>query len=346
MKQVQLSSYKTLLFGLVVVCGLFLASELCYRTWLYLRSCDTGCYNSKFLFQLDAFDGDTVYKFLAADPTLGYLPIDGTFVNGVRGIGDKITIHDGIRVNPDVVLTSAGNEILVVGGSFAFGDNISDDETWPAILERRLNQRVVNGGVPGYGPNQSVTRAELLLRSHAYSLLIFSIVESDISQDRFLNFSRFYKPGVIRENGRLSQTTVEQSDRIVSENFLCGHAWVPELLFWSHIAKRFFLKFGYDGHCRAVVHPKAASSDEIIEFAIKRFAALPVNKVILIQYPRNSFDMNIDEARKIAKAAAHHGVQVIDMYNMLKHQPLLEILKGQNKVVADLIAERIAAMVR
>jgi hypothetical protein len=246
----------------------------------------------------------------------------------------------------DFVLTAVGNEILVVGGSFVFGDNISDNETWPAILERRLNQRVVNGGVPGYGPNQSITRAERLLTSHAYSLVIFSFVGSDVSRDRFLNFSRFYKPAVIRENDRLYQTTVEQSNRIVSENFLCAHAWVPELLFWSHIAKHLFLKFGYDGHCRAMVHPKAASSDEIIEFAIERFAALPVNKVLLIQYPRYSFEMNIDEARKIDKAAAQHGVQVIDMYNMLKHEPLLEILKGQNKLLADLIAERIAAMVR
>jgi hypothetical protein len=89
---VHLRIYKTVLLGLVVLCGLFLVSELSYRMWLYLRNCDTGCHNTKFLFQLDTFDRDN-YEFLAADPTLGYSPADGTFVNGEPGSGAKITIH-------------------------------------------------------------------------------------------------------------------------------------------------------------------------------------------------------------------------------------------------------------
>ena len=341
-----LSSYKTILLSLVVLCGLFLTSELSYRTWLYFRNCDTGCRNIKFLTQLDTSNRDDIYKFLASDPTLGYSPANGTFVNREPGRnGATITIHEGIRLNPHFALTSVGDAILVVGGSFVFGNNVSDDETWPAILERRLSRRVVNGGVPGYGPNQSVMRAEQLLKSHAYSLLVLSLVGADVSLDRYANFLRFYKPAVIRENGRLRQTTIEQSSEVISANFVCAHSWVPELLFWSYIAKRLFLKFGYDGHCKTIVHPQAASSDEILEFAIKRFAALPVNKIILIQYPRFSFEMNIDEGWKITNAAQRHDVQIIDMYNMLKHKTLLEILKDGNRVVADLLAERIAVMV-
>jgi hypothetical protein len=344
---VHLGFYKTILLSLIVFCGLFLSSELSYRTWLYFRNCDTGCRNINFLIQLDTFNRDNSYKFLAADPTLGYSPSDGAFVNGELGrTGAKVTIHEGVRINPNFMLSSVDDAILVVGGSFVFGNNVSDEETWPAILERRLKRRVINGGVPGYGPTQSVMRAEQLLKSHAYSLLILSLVGADISRDRYVNFSRFYRPAVIQEDGRLYQTTVEQSNRIVSENFVCGHAWIPELFFWSHIAKRLFLKFGYDGHCETMVHPRAASSDEILDLAIERFAILPVKKIVLIQYPRYAFDINIDEARKIDNAAERHGVRVIDMYNMLKQKPLLEILKDGNTVIANLIAEKIAAMVQ
>jgi hypothetical protein len=343
---VNFNVYRAVLLSLLTFCGLFFISELSYRTWLYFRNCDTGCHNIKFLVQLDTFSRDTAYEFLAANPTLGYSPADGTFVDGKAGRDDvKITIREGVRVNPNFVLTSEGGAILVVGGSFVFGDTVSDDKTWPAILERRLKRRVVNGGAPGYGAYQSVMRAEQLLKDHAFSLLILSIVGTDISQDRYVNFSRFYRPVVIQEDGRLYQTTVEQSNRIVSDKFLCAHPWVPESLFWSQLAKHLFLKFGYDGHCKATVHPNAASSDEILELAIQRFAALPVNKVILIQYPRNSFELNIDEARTIESVAERQGVQVIDMYNMLKSRSLLEILKDQNKVVADLISTSIAAMV-
>jgi hypothetical protein len=88
----------------------------------------------------------------------------------------------------------------------------------------------------------------------------------------------------------------------------------------------------------------AATADESLEFVIERVATLPVNKVVLIQYPRYSLEFSIDETRKIRDAANRHGVRLIDMYNTLKGTPLLEILKNGNEVVADLIAREIAAM--
>jgi hypothetical protein len=50
-----------------------------------------------------------------------------------------------------------------------------------------------------------------------------------------------------------------------------------------------------------VVHPKAATIDEIIEFAVERFAALPVRKIILLQYPRHAMRLAnpaIEQAQK------------------------------------------------
>lgn len=328
---------------LISICGLLLSLELFYRTWLYVRTCRTVCYDIKFFAQLDAFHRDTIYDFLAADPTFGYSPADGTFINRQPGgNGAKITIHEGVRVNPDFAPTPADGAILAVGGSSVFGDKVSDDKTWPSILERRLNRRVVNGGVSGFGPMQAVMRAEHLLKAQNYSLVILSIsVAADLSRDRYVNFSRFHRPAVIREEGRLRQTTVEDSSRIVSENFACAHPWLPESFFWSHLARGFFVKLGYDGHCTNIIHPKAASTDGILELAIDRVAALPVNKIILIQYPYYSFDSSIDEARKIQNAAKHHGVRIIDMYNVLTKTPLLDILKSENEVVADWIAARL-----
>src|SRR5262249_37864381 len=316
-----------------------------YRTWLYFRNCDTVCYNDNFLIKLDAFDRDTVYRFLAADPILGYSPADGTFVIREPGWdGAKITVHQGVRVNPKLMPRSVGSEILVVGGSFAFGDKVSDDGTWPAILERRLNRHVVNGGVSGYGPAQAILRAERLLKARPYSLVILSIsIGTDLPRDRYVNFSNFYRPAVIHEDGRLRYTTVEESGKIVSGNFACAHPWIPDLFFWSYLAKRFFMKFGYDGQCTSITHPNAATVDEILDFVVERVAALPVKTVILIQYPRYSFELNVDEARKIHDAANRLGVRIIDSYNTLKNKPLLELLMSGNEVVADLIANELAA---
>jgi hypothetical protein len=38
-----------------------------------------------------------------------------------------------------------------MGGSFTFGEDVSDLEAWSAQLQRLTGRRVLNGGVSGYG---------------------------------------------------------------------------------------------------------------------------------------------------------------------------------------------------
>src|SRR5262249_10059878 len=231
-----------------------------------------------------------VYGFLAPDPITGFSPAEGTFV--IREWNNAtITISQGVRINTHFAPTSADGAILAVGDSFVFGGQVSDDETWPSILERRLNRRVVNGGVSYYGAAQAVLRAEQLLKVEPYTLVILSIVvDADLWRDRFVNGFIFYRPTVIREDGRLRQTTVEESRTIVSENFICAHPWIPEFFFWSYVAKRFFhVSYGYDGQCKEIVHPKAATINEILEFAVERLAAFSVSKAFLIHYTQFAF---------------------------------------------------------
>ena len=52
--------------------------------------------------------------------------------------------------------------ILAVGGSYTVGDEVADDETYPAQLQARIGRRVVNGGMSGYGFDQIVLRAEIV----------------------------------------------------------------------------------------------------------------------------------------------------------------------------------------
>jgi hypothetical protein len=215
---------------LIVFFTLFVPFEFSYRVWTYFRHCDSIC---NALTKLDAFKRQHVYGFLASNPVVGFSPADGTFV-----IHDwdnaTITIRGGVRINGSFAPTSANNPILAVGDSFVFGDQVSDAETWPAILEKRLNRRVVNGGVSNYGTAQAVLRAEQLLNTEPFTLVILSIlVDADLWRDWLVNGFVFYRPAVIRQDGKVRQTTIEESRRIVSGNFICAHPWIPELFFWS-----------------------------------------------------------------------------------------------------------------
>ena len=92
-------------------------------------------------------------------PRLGWIPRPGRFASTWSSNVDA----SGVRSNGKSV-SSSSRPILAVGDSFTFGNETEDDETWAAHLQDVLNKRVINAGVGGYGIDQAVLRAELLLR--------------------------------------------------------------------------------------------------------------------------------------------------------------------------------------
>lgn len=84
------------------------------------------------------------------DPSLGYVPNPG-----FKGIIDApgwnhslVSINkDGFRSN-DNHFTGAANSayrILAVGDSFTFGDQVSNNETWPSCFKENLSIRSIMG---------------------------------------------------------------------------------------------------------------------------------------------------------------------------------------------------------
>ena len=104
--------------------------------------------------------------------------------DGQRNIWNtKVTIlRDGIRSNGKNEHIENGETILAVGNSFTFGDNVSDDETWPAILEEIGDTRVINGGVFGYGVDQSYLRMQALASKYRPNIIIFGMFPDDINR--------------------------------------------------------------------------------------------------------------------------------------------------------------------
>jgi len=118
------------------------------------------------------------------DRELGWIPKAG--VNGDNNIwGTAVTItRDGVRSNGEKSAADlpASKPILAVGDSFTFGDTVSDSETWPAILESMLKRPVINGGVFGYGLDQSYLRARRLIKKYNPDILIFSFIPDNVNR--------------------------------------------------------------------------------------------------------------------------------------------------------------------
>ena len=117
-------------------CFLLIVAEIILRSVWTVRSC------IKFECDFSRIAGDraTFIGFTRFDELLGYVPREGFsgVINAPGWVNGKVTIRsDGFRSNgPEPPLLAAN--VLVVGDSFTFGDQVSDNETWPACLERKL----------------------------------------------------------------------------------------------------------------------------------------------------------------------------------------------------------------
>ena len=136
------------------------------------------------------------------DPDLGYVLRDDVAVR-VREGYEVHTGRHGIRSNGDGRPAQARPVTLVVGDSFAFGDEVLDSETWPAVLERAIDAPVVNAAVAGFGLDQSVLRAERLAPIVAADRIVVSFIPHDVRRCAMSIWSRHAKPWFDVEAGRL-----------------------------------------------------------------------------------------------------------------------------------------------
>ena len=126
------------------------------------------------------------------DPELGWVPKQGQ-----RKLWrTTVTIlKEGIRSNGRrEVWDGTDDPILAVGDSFTFGYKVSDTETWPAQLEKLSGRRVINGGVDGYGIDQTFLRARHLLSRYRFSTVIFSFIPEDIHRSQMSVMFAIAKP--------------------------------------------------------------------------------------------------------------------------------------------------------
>jgi hypothetical protein len=132
------------------------------------------------------------------DPLLGWVSKEWQ-----EGDGHNTVAH-GLRRDPqereDQIQAGA---ILAVGGDFAHGGrDVDDDETWPALLERLLGRRVLNGAVAGYATDQIVLRAEQLLPLLRPKTLIVGFVGEEIARASLSSYGSS-KPYFTLESGEL-----------------------------------------------------------------------------------------------------------------------------------------------
>jgi hypothetical protein len=122
------------------------------------------------------------------DENVGYLPTPGT----KKGCNNETYIinDNGFRNYSNFEVNKS--KILVIGDSFGFGDEVSDDETISFYLKKNHDINTINAAVYGYGLDQAFIRAEQL--TNDLSLDIKKII-------LIISPHGYYRTNVIERNG-------------------------------------------------------------------------------------------------------------------------------------------------
>ena len=113
------------------------------------------------------------------DDLLGYVPRAGYASKQVNFDSDGFR-RTGAGNPPPSGTNARGGAILAAGDSYTYGDEVADDETWPADLQALNGRRVVNAGVAGYGLDQAVLRAETVAAAIHPSAIVMGFIADDM----------------------------------------------------------------------------------------------------------------------------------------------------------------------
>ena len=127
---------------------------------------------------------------------------------GFAGDGVTYDLH-GYRLTPAPAGTVlAEPPVLAVGDSYAHGDEVSDGETWAALLQPLIGRRTINAGVSGYGFDQIVLRAEKAVRDTKPAALVLVFIADDLRRSEMKRVWGAEKPYFEQAAGALTLRNV------------------------------------------------------------------------------------------------------------------------------------------
>jgi hypothetical protein len=322
---------KIVVVNLVIFLFLLIVAEILFRSVWSVRSCiRSECdFSPIAALKVRKIERATDIGFSRFDKLLGYVPREGfSATMNAAGWHGKVTIRkDGFRSNGSEP-PPLPEDVLVVGDSFTFGYQVSDNETWPACLERKLGRGVDNGGVYGYGTAQALRRASLKLAEKSYTTLVLSTLvappDGDFERDR-LNYRQGWpKPAVIRTKNGIGWSAVPDPNTPGTKSN------PREALYFVYerseiVAGMLDLSPGYiNGVAEGLttVHPNAVDVNEIVDWTLRKSSELEIkNKMLLLQYTSADRDTTeVAERRKLILGIANElSLKVIDTYDVLRN---------------------------
>lgn len=214
--------------------------------------------------------------------------------------------------------------ILVTGSSFAKGDEVKDDETWPAYLQDMVGRKVVNAGVSGYAFDQMVLSTEQLVPKVKPLVVVASFTPGDIKRAELKVAWSREKPYFTATDGRLDLHNVPVPGKPGAPiRFPAAAEWLGRSALAQFLVERLGVQQGW--YFSEVQGAPAGSGEAIACLLMPRLAALGVPVVVMTQYSRDYWNDNglygtADHraVQKVLGCAAAAGLIAFDLADPLK----------------------------
>ena len=237
------------------------------------------------------------------------------------------TMDHGVRRNFSETSIRTGG-VLAVGDSFTEGWQVSDSESWPALLEKAIGVPVVNAGVGGYGTDQIVLRAEQLRPIVRPHILIVGFLDLDIYRTGHSYFGA-PKPHFTIENGELRyhrpeireprlQPGLMWSLRHVVRDVLGRFAVADFLL--GRLAPNFWYSIGEAYLLRAANNDPVAVTCALLARLKRQTEDDGIWMVLFMQHDASALladSQPTENARRVAECASREAITVVDQFPSL-----------------------------
>ncbi|WP_395708743.1 hypothetical protein [Reyranella sp.] len=212
----------------------------------------------------------------AYDATLGWTLPPNCQVSSLS------TDAHGFRRTPDGAFTG-WPAILATGSSFTQGEEVADDEAWPAQLQSIIGRKVVNGGVSGYAFDQAVLYTERVAPKVKPRLVVIGFTPDDVRRSELAEAWSRKKPYFTVIDGRLELRNVPVPGQLRASLPTLGR-----LLGWSALAEDLTQRLGMQRgwYFDEVQGAPPGSGEEIACLLVGRLAGLGVPVMLLSQYSR------------------------------------------------------------
>ena len=258
----------------------------------------------------------------------------------------------GFRSTKELRQVTPGKlRVMIVGDSFTFGWDCSDEENWPSQLEKLDNSLyVMNYGVGAYGVGQMLLTAEEFIEKSKPDVLIVAYIDDDLFRT-MLSFRDYKKPCFKLVDGKLRLTncpigSFKDVKRELGQHRLYG-LLLPKLL--TRVGRylcppKYGIDFGQFGGKEYCYELNARLLDEFAALAKKSDASLVAVHLAWGRFLGNSRDECFGEAfmeRYLVKRKINYINTRTSFFNNNKQWHRGHYQKAEAAVVANCVLDQL-----